>query len=102
MERIKSNIKIISKDNGVYKCFFEKEDLYSKLSGIKDSLGNNIEFIEIGGNMQLENQLFRVTDINLKFENIDYNIKHNDKTEASTPKNLIIETIITAEFIKRI
>lgn len=101
MQRINSSIRIISVNGGDFACFFEKEDLYSKLSGSKDILGNDIEFIEIGKNIQLENQILKVIDINIKFENIDLNKNHMDKTKNSTPKNLIIETIITVEFIRR-
>lgn len=101
MSRITTNIKIISSGGGDFACFFEKEDLYAKLSGVKDSYGENMEFIEIGDNIQLNNELLKVKDINLKFENIDINTNHLDKSESSTPSNLLIEVIITVEFIRR-
>ena len=101
MNRIKTNISIISQDGGDFACFFELEDMYSKLSGEKDKLGENMEFIEIGKAIQLNNDLLKVTDINLKMENINFETKHHDKTEKSTPKDLIIEIIITVEFIKK-
>lgn len=102
MDRITTNIKIISEDGGDFAYFLEKEDLYSKLSGLKDTFGEDMEFIEIGENIQLNNQILKVIDINLKFENINLQTKHIDKTEKSTPKNLIIEVIITVEFIKKV
>ena len=89
MDRIKSNIKVRSEEGGNFAYFLEKEELYSRLSDIKDNLGNDIEFMEIGENILLDNQMLKVIDINLKFENIHSNIKHNDKTEISTPKNLM-------------
>jgi hypothetical protein len=101
MEKITSKISIISPDGGDFAYFIEKEDLYSKLSGIKDSQGENMEFIEIGDNIQLNNELLKVKNINMKFENIDINTMHFEKTESTTPKNLSIETIITVEFIRR-
>src|SRR5690554_4332005 len=101
MKKIISKIRIISQDGGDFAFFFELEDLYSKLSGVKDKYGENMEFIEIGKNIQLDNEILKVKDINLKFENIDANIKHTDKKVNSTPSNLSVEFIITVEFISR-
>lgn len=94
-------IRIISKDGGDFAYFTEIGDLYSKLSGIKSPLGENMEFIEIGKTIQLNNENLKVLDVNLKFENIDFTTYHFAKTEKSTPKNLIIEVIITVEFISK-
>lgn len=102
MNQIKTNIRIISPDGGDFAYFLEIEDLYSKLSGEKDALGEDMEFIEIGNNIILNNDILKVIDINLKFENIASNINHFDKSESSTPKNLIIEMIITVQFVEKI
>ncbi|WP_458626492.1 hypothetical protein [Winogradskyella sp. PC D3.3] len=99
---MKTNIRVISTDGGDFGCFFEIEDLYAKLSGVKDTYGENMEFIEIGNHIQLNDNLLKVVDINLKFENIDLTTKHFNKSKNSTPKNLIIEMIITVEFVKKI
>ena len=50
----------------------------------------------------LNDDKLKVLDINVKFDNIDHNIHHKDKTENSMPKNLIIELIITVQFIEKI
>jgi hypothetical protein len=101
MNKITTILKIINPDGGDFACFFEKEDLYSKLSGVKDDYGENMEFIEIGDEIQLNNELLKVKNINLKFENIDINTNHQAKSESTTPKDLLIEVIITVEFISK-
>ena len=101
MNRITTNIRIDSEDGGNFGYFTEKEDLYSKLSGVKDTLGDNMEFIEIGKNIHLNDKILEVLDINLKFENINLQTQHKDKTEETTPKDLMIELIITVKFIKK-
>ncbi|MDC6367222.1 MULTISPECIES: hypothetical protein [Flavobacteriaceae] len=97
MSRVQTNIKIISPDGGDFAYFTDKKDLYSKLSGVKDEYGENMEFIEIGQHIQLNEHTLKVIDINLKFENIDIKTKHIEKTEESMPENLIIEVVITVE-----
>ena len=99
---LSTNIKIINKEGSDFAYFTSKEDLYAKLSGVKDTYRENMEFIEIGKNIQLNDEILKVIDINLKFENIGLQIKPFDKTEETTPKNLIIEVIITVKFIERI
>ena len=99
---LNTKIKIINDEGGDFAYFQRKEDLYAKLSGVKDPYGEDMEFIEIGKNIQLNDEILKVTNINLKFENIDLQIQPFDKTEDTTPKNLNIEVIITVEFIKRI
>lgn len=100
MKKLNTNIRIISTDGGDFANFFEKEDLFSKLSGVKDPQGENMEFIEIGNVIELNNQKLKVININLKFDNINRRLEHSDKTEILTPSNLIIETIITVKAIK--
>lgn len=95
-------IKIINENGADFAYFTDKDDLYSKLSGIKDPFGENMEFIEIGKTIQLNDDVLKVIDINLKFENIDLYIKHSDKKEKIAPRNLIIEVIITIEFLGKI
>lgn len=102
MSRIKNNISIISSDGGTFAYFLEVEDLYSKLSGVKNTYRENMEFIEIGKNIQLNDELLKVMNINLKIENIPTETSHFDKSEKSTPKDLNIETIITVKFIQKI
>lgn len=100
MGNIKTNIKIIREDESRIDYFLEKQDLYSRLSGVKDSYGENMEFIQIGENIQLEDEIYNVIDINLKFEGINITSKHKDKRKEFTPEDLFIEVIITAELIK--
>lgn len=99
---LNTNIRIINEEGSDFAYFTSKEDLYAKLSGEKDPYGEDMEFIEIGENIQLNDEILKVIDINLKFENIGLQIKPFDKTEGTTPKNLIIEVIITVKFIERI
>jgi hypothetical protein len=102
MKRINTNINIINSDGNNFANFREKEDLYSKLTGVKDKSGENMEFIQIGDKIECCDNILKVTDINLKFENINLNTKHKDKNQDSMPENLIIEVFITAEFIDRV
>ncbi|MGC6430752.1 MAG: hypothetical protein ACON5F_06905 [Jejuia sp.] len=97
MSRVVTNIRIISPNGSDFAYFIDKRDLYSKLSGAKDLQGDNMEFIEIGDNIQLNENTFKVLDINIKFENINIETKHIQKTEESMPDDLIIEVIITVE-----
>lgn len=101
MKDINVNVSIISPDGGDFAYFFSKKEMYEKLSGIKDDAGDNMEFIEIGRYIYLNDDKLKVLDINVKFDNIDHNIHHKDKTENSMPKNLIIELIITVQFIEK-
>ena len=48
MKDINVNVSIISPDGGDFAYFFSKKEMYEKLSGIKDDVGDNMEFIEIG------------------------------------------------------
>ena len=102
MKDINVNVSIISPDGGDFAYLFSKKEMYEKLSGIKDDIGDNMEFIEIGRYIYLNDDKLKVLDINVKFDNIDHNIHHKDKTENSMPKNLIIELIITVQFIEKI
>ena len=95
-----SAIKIINDEGRDFAYFTDQIDLYSKLSGTKDPFNEDMEFIEIGKEIQLNNQILKVKDINLKFENIKFEIKHLDKTVENFPRKLIIEVIITIEFIR--
>ena len=97
MSRVQTNIRVVSSDGGDFAYFLEQKDLYASLSGIKDPYGDNMEFIEIGKNILLNEHTLKVVDVNLKFENIDIETKHIQKTEKTTPKNLIIEVVITVE-----
>ena len=102
MKDININVSIISPDGGDFAYFFNKREMYEKLSGIKDEVGDNMEFIEIGRYIYLNDDKLKVLDINVKFYNIDHNIHHKYKIEISIPKNLIIELIITVQFIEKI
>ena len=97
MNEIKSIVHIISTDGGDFDYFTDKEDLYTKLSGIKDTEGNNMEFIEIDNIITLNNQKLRVLNINIKLANIDNNTKHLDKKQSNFPKEFFVETIITVD-----
>lgn len=97
MNKIKNNLRIISTSGGDFACFFEIEDLYSSLSGLKDPLGENMEFIEIGNIIQLNNQKLKVLNINLTLNNISNRITHLEKNDNNFPKNICIETVITVE-----
>ena len=45
MSRVQRNISIISSDGGDFAYCIDEKDLYSKLSGVKDIHGENMEFI---------------------------------------------------------
>jgi hypothetical protein len=96
-------IKIISEDGGDFALFFEKEDLFFKLKGFEDPQGEKMEFIEIGKNIILNNQILKVIDINIKFENIKLNrtITGYDYNKSEF-EDFSIETIITVKYIKNI
>ena len=100
MKIIDTNIKVISSDGGDFANFLEKEDLYSRLSGVKDPNGENMEFIEIGNIIQFNNQNLKVLDINIKLNNIDKTIEHRNKKKSLTPPDLRVSIIITVENIK--
>lgn len=97
MNRLITNIRVISTDGGDFGYFMDREDLYSKLSGVKDSLGDNIEFIEIGDIIQLNEHSLKVRNINLKLEPINSDISHIQKTQNSTPSDFRIEVVITVD-----
>lgn len=100
---MKNLIKIISEDGGDFALFFDKEDMFFKLKGVEDPNGEKMEFIEIGRNIILNNQILKVIEINIKFENIKLNRTITgydyDKSEF---ENFNIETIITVKYIKNI
>lgn len=99
MKRIKTNISIISNEGGDFGYFMELEDLYSKLTGVKDPI-ENMEFIEIGKEIKLNNQVLEVLDINLKFDGIDKNISHQEKRSGLMPSNIIVEIFITVKHVR--
>ena len=96
-------IKIISEDGGDLALFFDKEDMFFKLKGVEDPNGEKMEFIEIGRNINLNNQILKVIDINIKFDNIKLNRTITgydyDKSEF---EDFFIETIITVKYLKNI
>lgn len=97
MSRLITNIRIISRDDVDFAYFMDQEDLYSKLSGVKDDDGDDMEFIEIGNKIKLNENTLLVKNINLKMEPIDINEKHIEKTTESMPSNFRVEVIITVE-----
>ena len=79
MNGIKSIVHIISTDGGDFAYFTDKEDLYTKLSGIKDTEGNNMEFIEIESIEEIEYN-GEVIDLSVEDDesyNIESIIVHN-------------------------
>ena len=95
-------IKIINEEGADFAYFTDKLDLYTKLSGAKDSMGENLEFVEIGNTIQLNDEVLKVKNINLKFENVDFEIQHSQKLENPMPTNIIIEVVITVKFVGKI
>ncbi|WP_339714562.1 hypothetical protein [uncultured Kriegella sp.] len=98
MSRIKTNIRIESEDGGNFGYFMEREDLYSKLSGIKD-INDDMEFIEIGDKIQLNEHTLMVKNIHLEFAPVDLNTRHIEKTEDTMPSNFRIEVVLTVDNI---
>lgn len=99
MNKINCSISLINENEEKIEYFYEINDLYSRLSGVKCKFGDDIEFIEIGNDIQLDNLILRVIDINLKFENIYSQTKHKDKSANSIPKDLITVLVITVKNI---
>ena len=91
-------IKIITEGNVDLAYFTDKEDIFFKLKGVEDPQGENMEFIEIGKTIILNDQELIVKDINIKFEDIKINRKLN-KFEINKDefKDFFVETIVTVK-----
>ena len=94
---INANIRIINQEGGSLAYFTDKKDMYTKLSGIKDSKGENAEFFEVGKKLQLNDNIFEIRNINVKSVDINNHISHSNKSNDNFSSEYYLELILTVE-----
>lgn len=98
MDIIKSNIRIAHKDGADLAFFTELCNLYTSLSGTKDSIETNSEFIQQGDIIQLNGKELKVVEVILRLENIENEMEPNMKLSSNMNKRFKTQIDIFIEY----